>query len=101
VPRPHTAMRKIRDVLRLSLGEQLSQRRVAAASGLPRTTVKDYLRRAEAAGLKWPLPADMDDAALEAQLFVSSASPSQCRPLPEWDKVHKELRRPHVTLMLV
>jgi len=101
VPRPHTAMRKVRDVLRLSLGEQLSQRRVAAASGLPRTTVKDYLRRAEAAGLKWPLPADMDDAALEAQLFVSSASPSQCRPLPEWDKVHKELRRPHVTLMLV
>jgi len=100
VPRPHTAMRKIRDVLRLSLGEQLSQRRVAVASGLPRTTV-NYLRRAEAAGLEWPLPEDMDDAALEAQLFASSASPQQSRPLPEWGKVHKELRKPHVTLMLV
>lgn len=101
MPRPHTAMRKIRDVLRLSLGEQLSQRRVAAAAGLPRTTVKDYLRRAEEAGLKWPLPEDMDDAALEAQLFASSATPQQSRPLPDWGKVHKELRRPHVTLMLV
>lgn len=101
MPRPHIAMRRIRDVLRLSLGEELSQRRVAASLGLPRTTVRDYLRRAEAAGLKWPLPADMDDAALEAFLFVSSAASPQCRPLPEWDKVHKELRRPHVTLMLV
>lgn len=101
MPRPHIAMRRIKDVLRLSLGEEFSQRRVAAALGLPRTTVKDYLQRAEAAGLKWPLPEDMDDAALEAQLFSSSATSSQCRPLPDWDKVHKELKRPHVTLMLL
>ena len=74
MPRPHIAMRRIKDVLRLSLGEELSQRRVAASLGLPRTAVKDYLQRAEAAGLKWPLPEDMDEAALEAVLFPSSAT---------------------------
>jgi len=90
-----------KDMLRLSLGEELSQRRVAASLGLPRTTVKDYLQRAEAAGLKWPLPEDMDEAALESVLFPSSATSVQRRPLPDWDKVHKELKRPHVTLMLL
>jgi hypothetical protein len=42
-------MRKIREVLRLALGEELSRRQVAAASGVPLTTVNDYLRRAAAA----------------------------------------------------
>ena len=31
MPRPHIAMRKIREVLRLRLGEGLSHRKVAAA----------------------------------------------------------------------
>jgi hypothetical protein len=65
MPRPRIDMRKIREVLRLALGEELSRRQVSAASGVPLTTVTDYLRRAEAAGLKGPLPDDVDDAALE------------------------------------
>ena len=58
MPRPRVDMRKIREVLRLALGEELSQRLVSAASGVPQTTVHDYLVRA-AAGLKWPLPGDL------------------------------------------
>ncbi|MHB1535295.1 MAG: IS21 family transposase [Acidimicrobiales bacterium] len=95
-------MRKVRDVLRLSLKEGLSLRRVAASLEVPHTTVADHVRRAKAAGLSWPLPEGLDDDALEALLFSSPApSPAQGRPLPEWNKVHIELRRPHVTLMLV
>jgi len=37
--RPRVAMRKIRDVLRLSLGEKLSRRQVSASLGIPATTV--------------------------------------------------------------
>jgi transposase len=55
MPRPRIDMRKIREVLRLALGEELSRRQVSAASGVPLTTVSDYLRRAASAGLKWPL----------------------------------------------
>ena len=54
MPRPRIDMRKIREVLRLALGEELSRRQVAAASGVPLTTVSDYLRRAAAADLKSP-----------------------------------------------
>ena len=50
--RPHIAMRKIREVLRLSLGQGLNLRQVAASAQVPYTTVADYLRRAGRPG--WP-----------------------------------------------
>lgn len=102
MPRSHIGMRKIRDALRLSLHEGLSLRDVAASLQMPFTTVGDHVRRAKAAGLGWPLPEGLDDDALEA-LLLSSAAPlaAQARPLPDWAKVHVELRRPHVTLMLL
>ena len=75
VSRPRSAMRKIREVLRLSLADGLSRRQVGAATGLPYTTVADYLGRARTAGLGWPLPEGLDDGALEARLFASAALP--------------------------
>ena len=102
VSRPRSAMRKIREVLRLSLGDGLSRRQVGIATGLPYTTVADQLARAHAAGLGWPLPAGLDDAALEAALFASAALPPPLtRPLPDWVEVHRELRRKGVTLQLL
>lgn len=99
MPRPRSAMRQIRTVLRLALGEGLSRRRVAAAAGLPYTTVADCLARAAAAGLTWPLPAGLDDGTLEARLYRRTlAAP---RPQPEWAVVHQELRRKGVTLQLL
>ena len=100
MPRPHIAMRKIRDVLRLSFEEGLSRRQVARAVQLPTTTVVHYTQRARAAGLSWPLPEDLDDAGLEARLFVSAAPPA-VRPVPDWQRIHLELRRKGVTLMLL
>ena len=101
MPRPHISMRKVRDVLRLSLHESLSLREVAASLQIPFTTVADHVRRAKAAGLTWPLPEDLDDDALEARLFASKAPSTDPRPVPDWRQVHLELRRPHVTLMLL
>jgi len=102
VPRPRSAMRKIREVLRLSLADGLSRRQVSAATGLPYTTVADHLGRARRAGLGWPLPDGLDDDALEARLFASAAlPPGPSRPLPDWAEVHRELRRPGVTLQLL
>src|SRR5664280_1130495 len=102
VPRPRTAMRKIREILRLALGEGLSRRATGAATGLPYTTVSDHLVRAVKAGLGWPLPDGMDDAQLEARLFAKAESPpSASRPLPDWSTVHRELRRKGMTLQLL
>jgi transposase len=97
-----SAMRKIREILRLALGEGLSRRTTAAATGLPYTTVSDPLGRAAKAGLGWPLPDGLDDDQLEARLFArAEPPPSASRPLPDWPLVHRELRRKGVTLQLL
>jgi transposase len=93
-------MRKIREVLRLTLAEGLSRRQVGSALAMPYTTVADYLARARRASLGWPLPEGLDDDALEARLFTSALPPGPARPLPHWAEVHRELRRKGVTLQL-
>lgn len=91
--RPRTAMRNIREVLRPSHEAGLSPRQVETSLGLSRITVRRYLDRAQDAGLGWPLPADMDDAALERALFPSTPPPSTSRPDPDFAWMHRELRR--------
>ena len=90
MPRPHIAMRKIRHVLRLALGEQMSYREVGRATALPHTTVADYVRRARAAGLGWPLPERMDDDAIERVLFSRPEAPPGAKAVPDWATVHLE-----------
>jgi len=95
-------MRKIKEVLRLSYEQGRSRRQVAASAGLGRATVAEYLRRFEAAGLAWPAAAALDDTALERALFPPVVKvPAAERGEPDWAHVHRELRRPGVTLMLL
>jgi len=94
-------MRKIKEVLRLG-AQGLSDRAIARSLKIPRTTVRRYRRRAEAAGLEWPLPDGQTESALEAQLFPPPEPVSwHVRPEPDWAHVHRELRRPGVTLQLL
>ena len=85
------SMRSVHEVLRLRHKLGRSLRDIAAAVGIPLSTVSTYLRRAEAAGISWPLPEEMDDAALEAALFPPRASSSEPRPEPEWAGIHRQL----------
>jgi len=95
-------MRKVREVLRLSWACRLSSRDVARSCGIARSTVGEYVRRAQEAGLSWPLPADLDDGVLERRLFpLPSTLPAALRPLPDWAEVHAELRHKGVTLFLL
>jgi len=95
-------MRKISEVLRLT-AEGMSQRQISRSVGLARSTVGDYLERAQLAGVGWPLPSDLDAAGLEAKLFQPLAqAASDARPAPDWREVHRELKRGrHVTLQLL
>ena len=58
-----TSMETIRDVLRLFHEEGLSCNQAAAILSVSAGTVSRVLRRAEAAGLGWPLAADVDPPA--------------------------------------
>jgi transposase len=95
-------MRKIRELLRLRWEQHLSQRRISQSLGLSQGSVSDYLCRARRAGLSWPLPDALDDARLEALLFPPPPGlPSDHRPIPDWATIHRDLRRPNVTLALL
>lgn len=94
------SMRKIREVLRLKYTKNLSNPQIGISCNLSRECVRKYIKRAEKAGLTWPLPEEIDDATLEQKLFkVEYRSPHP--PLPDWDKVHQELKKKGVTLLLL
>jgi transposase-like protein len=64
-------MRQVRDVMRLK-ATGVAIREIARRVGAAPSTVRLTIRRLEAAGLSWPLPADMTDSALEQRLFTSA-----------------------------
>ena len=95
------SMRKIREVLRLRFDQGLPQRAVAQSLGLSQGAVHGYVARARRAGLSWPLP-ELDEGQLEALLYPPRPAVATAqRPVPNWAVVHRELRRPNVTLALL
>jgi len=102
MPAKRKSMRQIREILRQKWALGLSNRQIARGCGISRPTVGEYLRRAEKAGLSWPLPAGLDDTELEAKLFPPAvAIPADQRAVPDWAEVHRELKRQGVTLTLL
>ena len=81
--RKRSSMRMIRDVLRQKWALGLSERRIARSVGPGRPSVSSYVRRAEACGSSWPLPAELDDAELERRLFPPLPPSSVARPRPD------------------
>jgi DNA-binding IclR family transcriptional regulator len=72
MPAERIAMRQVRDVLRLNAAG-VSGNEIARRVGVASSTVRLTLKRLAAAGLDWPLPAELTDAALETQLFTGRA----------------------------
>lgn len=86
-------MRKIREVLRLSaLG--LAQHQIARSCSIVQSTVHKYLRLAERAQLRWPLPEDLSDQKLDELLFGKRpAKPSRrVHAAPDFKAIHEELQ---------
>ena len=71
MPGARLPMRKIRDVLRLSVAG-MSKRKIAASLGMSATAAGDCIRRARRAGVGWPLPEGLTEEALERRLYPPS-----------------------------
>src|ERR1700726_2811832 len=102
MPAERTAMRQVRDVLRLkTAGVAINE--IARRVGVASSTVRLTWKRLAAAGLGWPLPPEMTDTALEEQLFTAVGKKQRHRRLaePDWAAVHRELKRKHVTLQIL
>jgi transposase len=96
-------MRKLKEVLRLRYELGLGQRQIARSCSIGHGTVCEYLKRAQAAGVTWPLPEGWDDRRLEEALF--GPAPRRVyesrKPTPDFARLHEELQRhPHLTLQL-
>jgi len=90
------------EVLRLKWGQGLSERQIAQSLGMSRPAVAAYVRRAQAAGLSWPLPATCEAGALERLRFPSAPARSPATPVvPDGATGHHELKRKGGTLFLL
>ena len=98
MPAERTAMRQVRDVLRLKAAG-VSGNEIARRVGVASSTVRLTLKRLAVAGLSWPLPAELTDTALEGQLFTAAGKKQghRRRVEPDWAAAHRELKRKHVT----
>jgi hypothetical protein len=92
-------VRKIREVLRPK-AEGFSDRQIDAAISSARSTVQKCVRRARDAGVAWPLPPTMDEAALHAKMY-RRVVPLSRTLRADFSYLHAELRSRGVTRLLL
>src|ERR1700692_4282613 len=102
MPTERLSMRKVREVLRLKHALGLSFREISDATGVGKTAVGEYVRRAAVIGITWPVPDEIDDTTIERRMFDCRDAPAPAeRGAIDWVKVHEELKRRGVTLVLL
>ena len=96
------SMRKIKEVLRLKWECGSSNKQIATSCNIARSTVREYLSRAESAGLTWPLDPNLDDSGLEHLLFpIKPVIPTSQRQMPPMAYLFHEMKKKAVTLQLL
>ena len=103
MPAERVAMRDVRVIIRLKFLSSLTTSEIARRLGLARSTVRETLSRFESSDLIWPLPEGLSDEGLEAALYANRRSKRGHRrhAEPDWPAVHREMKRKHVTLLIV
>lgn len=99
MPTEKVSMRKIKEVLRLN-HERVGNREIARRLNISAGSVSNYLARARSAGLVWPLSDEWSEDKIYNVLFPDTIKKTP-HLLPDFGKVHKELKRKGVTLMLL
>ena len=84
-------MRQLRYKLRLH-HDGVSAREIGRTLGVARSTIQDNLRRAQASGIAWPVPAELTDDILEQRLFARTGTQASLRRRsePDWGVLARE-----------
>jgi hypothetical protein len=90
----------IKDLLRLKWHANLSHEQAAAALKISKGVVAKYVGLANAAGLDWASVQDWSEQQLATALQPRSATALPMM-VPDWGRIHRELDRKGVTLMLL
>ena len=59
------------------------------------------MARAKIAGISWPFSEEITEQELYDKLFLPVSQTAIQRPLPEWEEIHRELRKKGMTLRLL
>jgi transposase len=94
-------MRKISEIFRQRFELKRSYRDIARSLNISISTVSDHLARGRAADLVWPFEADLSEQALYDRLFLPVVGTEQERSYPDWEEVHREIRKKGMTLQLL
>ena len=97
-----TAMRNLREVLRLSYSAGLSIRKISASTKISVGSIQKILKLAAQLNITWPLPEAWDDQVLALKFYPrSDAQPSTKFQEPIWTDVHMELKKKGLTKQLL
>lgn len=95
-------MRRIRDVLTCLFENKLSERASSTYTGINRKTVSEYRMRFAQSALPWPLPQEVDDAALEQALYpLAIPAARQARKDIDFAPIHQEMRKKGATIAVL
>ena len=92
-------MKRLLELARLKFGLGRSYAEIAGSLGVARSTVQEAVKRFGAAGLTWPLPAELDEDALYARLYRPAVMSGVAEP--DFAALSKELARKGVTRKLL
>lgn len=93
-------MIKYREILRLaSMG--VSQRSVAESCDCGQSTVSDILKAASRHKVEWPLPEEMDDAAIRSAIYPSKKRQAHLKAEIDCAQIAVELKRRGMTMTLL
>lgn len=93
-------MNKLSDAIRMALDTTMSDREIAAALAISKTTVRRYRRMAQEKGLFWHDLAGMSPRELDATFYKKPGLKLKKR-LPDFAMIHQELDTKGVTLELL
>ena len=91
-------MSKVKEILRLKFDAGLSLRDIAASCNCGKSTVDDVLKRAQNAKISWPC--ELNDKEL-LSLIYPPAETRKTASEPDLNYIFSEMKRKHVTLMLL
>ena len=96
------AMRKIKEILRLSLAAHLSVRQIKSSTHVSLGAIQKILTTAREHNISWPIPDDWDDQVLMEKLYPKPL-PRRCSRYeePVWFDIHQEIKKKGVTMLLL
>lgn len=100
MPTKGMSLRMIKDVIRLKFQAKLSHEQIASTLAISKGAVAKYVSLASAAGLDWETVQAWSEQQLATALQPRAAA-SQPFVEPDWSRVHRELDRKGMTLMLL